>query len=57
MVNNPQANAILEHVHQVIGQILCIAEIDIAESVTSNDIDIFLDDPAWAICSTYHTIL
>jgi hypothetical protein len=26
-----------------------------AETVTPNDVDVFLDNPAWAICSTYHT--
>jgi hypothetical protein len=33
------------------------AELDMANSVTPNDIDIFLDNAAWAICSTYHTVL
>jgi hypothetical protein len=28
-----------------------------AESVTPNDVNIFLDNVAWAICSTYHTVL
>ncbi len=33
------------------------AELDMADSVTSDDIDVFLDITAWAICSTYHTVL
>ncbi len=33
------------------------AEIDMADSVTPNDIDVFVDNVAWAICSTYHTVL
>ncbi len=33
------------------------AEIDMAKSVTPNDIDVFLDNMAWAICSTYHTVI
>ena len=33
------------------------AELDMAESVTPDDVDIFLDNAAWAICSTYHTVL
>jgi hypothetical protein len=33
------------------------AEIDMANSVTPNDVDVFLDNVAWAICSTYHTVL
>jgi hypothetical protein len=28
-----------------------------AETVKPNDIDIFLSDAAWAICSTHHTVL
>ncbi len=57
MVKNPQANAILVRVHQVIGQMLCTAEIDMAESVTPDEDNVFLDNPAWAICSAYHIIL
>jgi hypothetical protein len=57
MVKNPQANGILERVHQVLGQMLCTAELDMADSVTPNDIDVFLDNLAWAICFTYHTVL
>jgi hypothetical protein len=33
------------------------AELDMANSVTPNDVDVFLDNTAWAICSTYHTVL
>jgi hypothetical protein len=28
-----------------------------ADSVTPNDVNVFLDNAAWAICSTYHTVL
>jgi hypothetical protein len=28
-----------------------------ADSVTPNDVDVFPDNAAWAICSTYHTVL
>ncbi len=56
-VKNPRANGILECVHQVLGQMLCIAELDMANSVTPDDIDVFLDNAAWAICSTYHMVL
>jgi hypothetical protein len=54
MVKNPQANAILERVHQVLGQMLCTSEIDMADSVFPDNLDVFLDNAAWAICSTYH---
>jgi hypothetical protein len=47
----------LERVHQVVGQMLCTAELDMADSVTPNDVDVFLDNTAWAIRSTYHTVL
>ncbi len=47
----------MECVHQVLGQMLHTAELDMAVSITPNDIDVFLDNAAWAICSTYHTIL
>jgi hypothetical protein len=57
MVKNPQANAILERVHQVLGQVLCTTEIDKSKSVTPDDVDVFLDNAAWAICSCYHTVL
>jgi hypothetical protein len=43
--------------HQVLGQMLHTAEIEMAKSVTPNDVDVFLDNAAWAICSTYHTVL
>jgi hypothetical protein len=45
-VKNPQANGILEHVHQILGQMLRTAELDLANSVASNDVDVFLDNAA-----------
>jgi hypothetical protein len=57
MVRNPWANGILEHVHQVLWQMLCTAELDMVDSDTTNDVDVFLDNAAWAICSTYHMVL
>jgi hypothetical protein len=56
-VKNPQANGILEHVHQLLGQMLRTAELDMADSVTPDDVDVFLDNMAWAIRSTYHMVL
>ncbi len=50
-------NGILECVHQVLGQMLRTAELDMADSVTPDDVDVFLDKAAWAIHSTYHTVL
>jgi hypothetical protein len=56
-VKNPRANGILEHVHQVLGQMLRTAKLDMADSVTLDDVDVFLDNMAWAIPSIYHTVL
>jgi hypothetical protein len=33
------------------------SELDMANTVKASDIDIFLSDAAWAVCSTYHTAL
>jgi hypothetical protein len=57
MVKNPRANGILERVHQVLGQMLRTAELDMADSVTPNDVNVFLDNAAWATRSTYYTVL
>ncbi len=56
-VKNTQADGILEHVHQVLGQMLCTAELDMANLVTPDDVDVFLDNATWSIRSTYHTVL
>ncbi len=45
-VKNPQANAILERIHGVLGNILHTSELDMAESVKASDIDVFLSDAA-----------
>ncbi len=56
-VKNPPANAILEHIHAVLGHMLCTSKLDTAELVKASDIDVFLSDAAWAVHSTYHTVL
>ena len=56
-VKNPQANSILERVHQVVMTMLRTAELDMADSVATSDIDTFLTNASWAIRSTYHTVL
>jgi hypothetical protein len=33
------------------------SELDMADSVEPADIDTFIDNAAWVICSTYHTVL
>jgi hypothetical protein len=46
----------LECLHQVLGQMLRTSELDRAETITPDDVDVFLNNAAWAICSTYHTV-
>jgi hypothetical protein len=45
-IKNPQANAILEHMHAVFTNMVCTAELDMAKSVNASDIDIFIADAA-----------
>jgi hypothetical protein len=54
---NPQANAILERIHAVLGNMLCKSKLNMAKTVKPSDIDVFLSDTTWAVCSTYHTVL
>jgi hypothetical protein len=49
--------SVLERIHAVLGNMLRTSKLDMAEMVKASDIDIFLSDAAWAICSTYHTVL
>jgi hypothetical protein len=46
MFKNPQANDILECVHQVLGQMLCTAELDMVDAVNPNDVNVFLGNTA-----------
>ncbi len=45
-VKNPQANAILERIHAVLGNMLRTSELDMAKTVKPSDIDVFLLDAA-----------
>ena len=56
-VKNPQANAILERIHQTLAAMMRTSEIDMAISVDPSDIDDFLSNAVWAVHSTYHTVL
>ncbi len=56
-IKNPTMNAMLERIHAVFTNMLRTAGLDMAKSVKASDIDIFLADAAWAICSTHHTVL
>ena len=56
-IRNPQTNAILERVHQTIMAMLRTAELDMTETVSESDIADFLTNAAWAVHSTYNTVL
>ncbi len=56
-VKNPQANAILEHIHAVLGNMSHTSKLNMANTVKASDIDVLLSDAAWVICSTYRTVL
>jgi hypothetical protein len=56
-IKNPQANAICERIHQVLGTMMPTSEIDMAKSVEPADIDTFIDNAAWTIHSAYHSVL
>jgi hypothetical protein len=55
-IKNPQANAILEHIHAVFTNMQCTAKLDMAKSVKASGIDIFLADAAWAIYYTHQSV-
>jgi hypothetical protein len=55
MIRNPQVNVICEHVHQVLGNMMRTSQLDMADSVHPADIDTFIDNAAWAICSRHTT--
>ena len=56
-VKNPQANSILERIYGVLTNMMRTAKLDMADTVTSESVDEFLTNAAWALCSTYHTVL
>ena len=56
-VKNPQANAIIERVHGVLGDMMRTRALDMSPTVDDTMIEDFLVDAAWAIRSTYHTVL
>jgi hypothetical protein len=47
-IKNPKANAIYEHVLQILGTMMRTSEIDMANSVEPADIDTSIDNTAWA---------
>ena len=57
MIKNPTENAVLECMHGVIGNMMHTRQLDGQEMLSEDDIDDFVIDAAWAIRSTYHTVL
>ena len=47
----------MEQVYQVIMTMVCATEISMANSVAPSDVDAVLTNVAWAIFSTYNTVL
>ncbi len=44
----------MKRIHAVVLNMLHTDDIDMEDSVKPSDINVFLSDAAWAICSTYH---
>ena len=56
-IKNPQANAILERVHQVLGDMLRTKNLQEYDFDDTDPWSELLASVAWAICSTHHTTL
>ena len=57
MIKNPRANAVLERVHGVFGNMMRTCDLDMAITVNSDLVDNFLVGAACAIRATHHTVL
>ena len=55
-IKNPQANAILERIHQVVTNMMRTSSLDMQETCTPDMIDDFIANVGWAIHSTHHTV-
>eukprot|EP00957_Ditylum_brightwellii_P107334 8190249-Ditylum_brightwellii.AAC.1 len=56
-IRNPQANAVLDHVHQVVGNMLCTQELEKRSFTKDDPWGEVLASTTWAISSTYHAML
>ena len=56
-VKNPQANGVLERVHQTLGSMLRTKQFDTLEKSETSQWDSVLASVAWAVRSTVHTTL
>ena len=57
MIKNPQANAILERIHQVVTNMMRTSSLDMHDTCTPDMIDDCISNIGWAIRSTHHTVL
>jgi hypothetical protein len=55
--HNPQSNGIIERIHQVVGNSLRTFELESAELNDEDPWAVHLASVAWAVRSTYHTVL
>ena len=56
-VKNPQANSILERIHQVVMSMVRTSHLDMQKTCEPEMTDEILSNVGWAIRSTYHTML
>ena len=56
-IKNPTANAVLERMHGVVGNMMQTRQLDGQKTLTDDDIDEFIVNAARAVHSTYHTVL
>ena len=56
-IKNPQVNTVFKCTHCVLADMLRTSGLDKSDTVTEVMITDFLNDVAWAIHSTYHTVL
>ena len=52
-----RANAILNHMHGVLADMMQTSGLNMSQTGNSNDIDAFLTNAAWAIHATHHMVL
>ena len=57
MIKNPQANAILEHVHTICSDMIGTSSLAVQNTCTSEMIDELVANIGSEICSTYHILL
>lgn len=54
---NPQANGMIECVHQVFENMLCTSGFEDNDLCNSHIIEEYITNTLWVVCSTYHLSL